>query len=68
MDEYVVCINKGVLLSHKKNNNAICSYMDATRDPHTKWSRSDKDKYHMISLLLKNKNLQMNLPTKPKQS
>ena len=23
--------------------------MDGTRDRHTKWSKSDKDKYHMIS-------------------
>ena len=25
--------------------------MDAARDDHTKWSKSDKDKYHMISLI-----------------
>ena len=27
-------------------SNAMCSNMDATRDDHTKWSQSDKDKYH----------------------
>ena len=50
--EDVVYINNGILHSHKKErNNAICSNMDGLRDYHTKWSKSDKDKYHMISLL-----------------
>ena len=40
----------GILLSHKKEwNNVICSNMDGPRDYHTKWSKSDKDKYFMIS-------------------
>ena len=37
--------------------------MDGPRDYHNKWSKSDKDKYHMISLtcgILKN-NKQMDL-------
>ena len=29
----------------KEWNNAICSNMDGPRDDHTKWSKSDKDKY-----------------------
>ena len=33
----------------KEWNNAICSNMDGPRDYHTKRSKSDKDKYHMIS-------------------
>ena len=34
----------GILLSHKKGqNNAICRNMDATRDSHTKWSKSDRE-------------------------
>ena len=42
----------GILLSHKKEwNNAICSNMDGPRDYHTKWSKSEKDKYHMSSLI-----------------
>ena len=50
--EDAVYINNGILLSHIKEwNNAICSSMDGLRDYHTKWSKSDKDKYHMISLL-----------------
>ena len=44
--------NNGMLLSHKKEwNNAICSNMDGPRDYHTKWSKPDKDKYHMISVI-----------------
>ena len=29
----------------------ICSNMDGPRDDHTKWSKSEKDKYQMISLI-----------------
>ena len=44
-------IYNGILLSHKKEwNNAICSNMDGPGDYHTEWSKSDKDKYLMISL------------------
>ena len=44
--EDVVNIYNGILLSHKKEqNNAICSDMDGPRDCHTKWSKSDTDKY-----------------------
>ena len=59
----------GILLSHKKEwNNAICSNMDRPRDYHTKWSKSDKDKY-MISLICGiQKVIQMNLFTKQKQT
>ena len=43
MDEKdVVNIYNGILLSSKKGqNNAICSNMDAARDSHTKWSKSE---------------------------
>ena len=34
----------------KEWNNVICSNMDATRDYHSKWSHTEKDKYPMISL------------------
>ena len=38
-----VHIYEGILLSHEKEwNNAIGSDMDAPRDDHTKWSKSDK--------------------------
>ena len=35
----------GILLSHKKEwNNAICSNMDGTRDYHTKWRKSERER------------------------
>ena len=50
--EDVVYLYNGILLSHKKEwNNANCRNMDGPRDYHTKWSKPDKDKYHMISLI-----------------
>ena len=49
--EDVVHVYNGILLSHKKEQkNAICSNMNGPRDYYTKWSKSDKDKYH-ISLI-----------------
>ena len=45
----MVYLYTGTLVSHKKGqNNAACSNMDGPRDYHTKWSKPDKDKYHMI--------------------
>ena len=47
-----LCIHNEIVLSHKKEwNNTICSNMDGPRDFHTKWSKSEKDKYHMILLI-----------------
>ena len=52
MDNDVVHRYNGILLSHKKYlNNDICCNMDGTRDYHTKWSKSDKDKHYIISLI-----------------
>ena len=46
---YDVYIHTGILLSHTKEwNDAICSNMGGPRDCHTEWSKSEKDKYHMI--------------------
>ena len=40
-----VHIYSGILLSHKKEqNNAICSNMDASKDDHTKWSKSERER------------------------
>ena len=51
-------IYNAVLLRHKKGwNNAICNNMDATEDYHTKWSKSEKQKYdiaHKWNLIFKN--------------
>ena len=37
--------------SLKEWNDAICSNIDGPRDDHTHWSKPEKDKYHMISLV-----------------
>ena len=50
--EDVVHKYNGILPSHYKEwNNVICSNMDGHEDCHSKWSKSDKDKYHIISLI-----------------
>ena len=57
--EDVIHIYNGVTLSHKREwNNAICRNVDGPENYCTKWSKSDKDKYYMISLTwnLKNNN------------
>ena len=49
-------IHNGTVLSCEKKkkewNNAICSNIDGPREYHMKWSKPDKDKYHMILLIL----------------
>ena len=41
----MVYIHNGILLSHKKEqNNAICSDMDTSKDSHTKWGKSEKER------------------------
>ena len=41
-----------MLLSLKKEwNNIIFSNMDRPKNYYTKWSKTEKDKYHMISLI-----------------
>ena len=45
----MVHIYNGILISCKKEeNNAICSNIDGPRDDHIKWSKSEKDKHHII--------------------
>ena len=52
MDKEDVVHIYGLLLNHRKEcNTAICSNMDGPRDDQTKCSQSDKDKYHMTSLI-----------------
>ena len=42
---WYIYIYNGILLSHKKEqSNAICSNMDATRDYHTKCSKSERER------------------------
>jgi len=33
-----------ILLSHEKQNNAICKDMDGPRDYQTEWNKSEKEK------------------------
>ena len=41
----MVQIYNVILLGHKnEQNNAICSNMNATRDYHTKWSKSERER------------------------
>ena len=43
----------GILLGHRQKewNNATCSSMHRPRDLHTKWGKSEKDKYLKILLI-----------------
>ena len=71
--EDVVHIYSGILLSQKKEwNDAILhSNVDATRDYHTKWSKSDRERqipYDTIYMQNLKKKRQMNLFTKQKQT
>ena len=41
----MVHLYNGILLSHKKEwNNAVCTNMDVTRDYHTKWRKSERER------------------------
>ena len=43
--------NSKILKKRKERNNATCSNTDEPRDYHTKWNKSEKDKYHMIAFV-----------------
>ena len=50
--DVVYVYTMGYYLAIKKEwNNAICSNMDEPRNYHTKWSKLDKDKYHVITYM-----------------
>ena len=50
--EDVVQIYSGIILSHKSEwNNAIYSNMSGPRNCDAEWSKSEKDKYHIVSLI-----------------
>ena len=45
----------GILASHQKGrDNAICSNMDGPRDDHTKRSKSERHRYHVITTYIWN--------------
>ena len=66
----MVHIYNGTLsVIRKEQNNATCSNMGATRDYHSKWSRKEKDKHHMILLTCGSWNMtQATLSIKQKQN
>ena len=50
--EDIVYIYNEILLSQEKEwENAVCGNMNAARDYHTKWSKSERERQHMISLI-----------------
>ena len=36
--------HNGILLSHKKRNDAICNNIDGPGDYHIKWSKSERER------------------------
>ena len=48
-----VYTQNGLLLGYKKVNFlfAICNNMEGTQRHFVRWNKSEKDKYHMISLI-----------------
>ena len=49
LDKDVVHTYNGILSSRKKGwNNAICNNMNTTRDYHTKWSMSEREREREI--------------------
>ena len=67
--EDMVHIYNGILLSHKKEQNSVfCKNMDGSRDWHTEWSKSEREKqiskYHLY--VESRKIVQMNLFAKQK--
>ena len=51
MDKDVVCTHNGILLSHKKEMPFAVTWMDLEIVILSEVSQTEKDKYHMISLI-----------------
>ena len=51
MDKEVVHIYSEILFSHKKLNLVICKNMNGARKYNPKQNKSEKHKYHKISLI-----------------
>lgn len=43
-------MHNGILLTHKKEENATCSSVDGPRDYYTEGSQKEKGKYQVASL------------------
>ena len=63
MNKDVRCIYNGILFCHKKWNLLIYNSMNGSREYNAKWNKSEKEKYHMISLMwnLRNKTYKQSL-------
>ena len=67
--EYVIYIQNGILLIHKKEwNKVICNNMDGQRDYHTKSSKPKINTIWYPLYVESRKNIQMNLFSKQKQN
>ena len=67
MDKDLVYVHNGILLSHKKEQNAAIHHnMDGPRDYNTEWSETEKDKYAAYIWNLEKKMVQVNFFTKEK--
>ena len=66
--EVIIAVHKSrVIFSHKKEwNIAICSNMDGPTACHTKWSKSEKDKYDITYRWDLKKIIHINIFTKEK--
>ena len=52
MDKDVVYVHNGILFSFKEEGNpAFCDNIDRPWEHCAKWSKSEKDKYYMFSLI-----------------
>jgi len=50
--EDVFYIHNAILFSHKEEwNLIICNEVGGAREYYARWNKSEKDKYHMISLI-----------------
>ena len=50
-DNWLKMWRNRILLSHQKEwNTVICRNLEGSRDDHTKWSQSGRDKYYMMPL------------------
>ena len=67
---WYIYIYSGILLSHKKEwNHTICSNIDGSRNCHTKWSMSDRERQILYDIMyMWNLMIWMNLFTKQKQT
>ena len=62
MDKEVMARINGILLSPEKKDNATCSHVDATKDDHTKWSKSERERQITYDAYMQNLKYNTNEP------